>query len=141
MKAHIGTTGNEIADVYTKQGTKSDNIDIQVKLPPKFIKNLIHKDIKVKWQHSWSTSEKGREVFEIFPLVSAKRLHGNFFLNQIITGLGVIASYQSRFFKATDICSCGPMKEDRHHIIFVCNKWNDIRGTYFPSRYKTLTLK
>ncbi|GIY54065.1 RNase H domain-containing protein [Caerostris extrusa] len=102
-----------MADCYAKQATKREFIDIQTKLTPKYIKNLLKQVIIRNWQLEWTTSPKGREVFAICRTVSTKRLHGNFFINQIITGHGALASYQERFFNKTNSCSCGPVIEDR----------------------------
>ncbi|GIZ04013.1 hypothetical protein CEXT_360021 [Caerostris extrusa] len=47
---------------------------------------------------------------------------------------------KSRFFNASPDCSCGTIEEDRHHIVFQCPQWADIRQKYFPSNFINLTL-
>ncbi|GIY62382.1 uncharacterized protein CEXT_513801 [Caerostris extrusa] len=107
-RAHIGIYGNELADQYAKQATSRDTIDQNMYIPIRFIKKLLKYDILTEWQTHWVNSAKGRAVFEIFDKVNPKRTLGNFFLNQIITGHGAIASYQHKFFNGSSTCSCGP---------------------------------
>ncbi|GIY01480.1 hypothetical protein CDAR_196711 [Caerostris darwini] len=92
------------------------------------------KDLSNDRQTYWQTSCKGRAVYDICPKVSTKRLHGNFYLNQIYTGHGVIASYQNKFFNKDPKCICGHVLEGRQHIIYQCSKWRKIRT---PSSQQT----
>ncbi|GIX79758.1 retrovirus-related Pol polyprotein from type-1 retrotransposable element R1 [Caerostris darwini] len=130
-RAHVGTEGNEIADLYAKEATTREEVDLPISLSFNHLKTEIAKAIKTDWQRQWSSSSKGRAVHELFPHVCLKRIHGNYFLNQIITGHGDIASYQNKFFNSSPVCSCGKETEDRHHLIFKCEIWKDIRGNTF----------
>ncbi|GIY08527.1 RNase H domain-containing protein [Caerostris darwini] len=96
------------------------------------------KDVSNEWQAYWQTSCKGRAVFEICPKVNINRLHGNFYLKPILTGHGVLASYQHKFFNKDSKCACGHVLEDRYHLIFQCSKWREIRQKYFPANFSTL---
>ncbi|GIX84322.1 uncharacterized protein CDAR_49031 [Caerostris darwini] len=140
-KAHVGTEGNEIADRYAKEATTREEVDLPICLSMKHIKSEISKAILLDWQHQWSTSSKGRAVHELCPLVCSQRIHGNYFLNQIITGHGAIASYQHKFFNSSPVCSCGREIEDRVHIIFNCEIWKHIRGKFFPKNFSNRTLQ
>ncbi|GIZ01784.1 RNase H domain-containing protein [Caerostris extrusa] len=104
-RAHIGIHGNELADQYAKQATSRDTIDQNMYIPIRFIKKLLKHDILTEWQNHWVNSAKGRAVFEIYEKINPKRTLGNFFLNQIITGHGAIASYQHKFFNGSSTCS------------------------------------
>ncbi|GIX83513.1 RNase H domain-containing protein [Caerostris darwini] len=128
-RAHIGIHGNELADQYAKQATSRDAIDQHMYIPIRFIKKLLYHDILTVWQNHWVNSAKGRAVFEIYGKANPKRILGNFFLNQIITGHGAIASYQCKFFNGSSSCSCGLSIEDRNHIIYHCSQWSTIRQT------------
>ncbi|GIY48821.1 RNase H domain-containing protein [Caerostris extrusa] len=109
-------------------------------IPIRFFKRLLQLDILTEWQTHWASSAKGRAVFEIFDKVNPKRTLGSFFLNQIITGHGAIASYQYKFFNGSSTCSCGPSIEDRNHILFHYSNWTDIKKKYFPRNYKRSPL-
>ncbi|GIY95375.1 hypothetical protein CEXT_570041 [Caerostris extrusa] len=73
----------------------------------------------------------------VCPKVNLNRLHGNYFINQIITGHGAIAIYQHKFFSSSQVCNCGKEVEDRDHIIFKCELWKEIRGKYFLITLRT----
>ncbi|GIX94876.1 hypothetical protein CDAR_41771 [Caerostris darwini] len=92
-------------------------------IPIRFIKKLLKHNVLTEWQNHWVNSAKGRAVFEIYEKINPKRTLRNFFLNQIITGHGAIASYQHKFFNGSSICSCGLFIEDRNHLIFQCINW------------------
>ncbi|GIY21222.1 RNase H domain-containing protein [Caerostris extrusa] len=96
-KAHVGTEGNERADIYAKEATTRENVDFHIGLSIKHIKTEFAKAIKTEWQLQWSSSSKGRAVHEICRHVCSQRIHGNYFLNQIITEHGALASYQHKF--------------------------------------------
>ncbi|GIY82475.1 RNase H domain-containing protein [Caerostris extrusa] len=129
-KEHVGVARNELADSYAKQATLKEDIDFHLNSTFKSIKKAAHNAIKIAWQQQWTTSVKGRAVHMLCPKVN--RLHGNYFINQIITGHGAIAIYQHKFFSSSQVCNCGKEVEDRDHIIFKCELWKEIRGKYFP---------
>ncbi|GIX71144.1 uncharacterized protein CDAR_430821 [Caerostris darwini] len=139
-RAHIGILGNELADQYAKQATSRDTIDQHMHIPIRFIKKLLKHDVLEEWQNLWANSAKGRAVFELCEKINPKRTLGNFFLNQIITGHGAIASYQHKFFNGSSTCSCGLSIEDRHNLVYQCTNWTDIRRVYFPRNFTKVKL-
>ncbi|GIX77309.1 RNase H domain-containing protein [Caerostris darwini] len=139
-KAHVGTEGNKIADFYAKQATTREEVDLPTSLSTKYIKSAISKVIKSDWQQQWTTSLKGRAVHELCPLINIQRIHGNYFLNQVITGHGAIAYYQHKFFSSSPVCSCGKEIEDRDHLIYRCENWTAIRRKFFPKNFLNRTL-
>ncbi|GIX71709.1 hypothetical protein CEXT_759841 [Caerostris extrusa] len=103
-RAHVDTAGNEAADVYAKMSTEKDSIDCHLALAKSFIKHLLLQDTLQQWQACWN-SLKGRAAFELCPVFNLKRLHGNCYINQLITGHGAKFSsksikqiYQAKFF-------------------------------------------
>ncbi|GIY00326.1 hypothetical protein CEXT_145141 [Caerostris extrusa] len=74
-------------------------------------------------RHCWRHFKR-RDVFALFQNVNIKRVQGDFFLNQIITGHGTIGAYQARLFltKIPPVC-VGYSFEDRSHIIYDCPEW------------------
>ncbi|GIX76558.1 hypothetical protein CDAR_500011, partial [Caerostris darwini] len=139
-RAHVGTAGNEAADVYAKMSTHKDILDCHFPLAKSHLKHLILNDIMHQWQVAWSSSSKGREVFDLCPVVSLKRIHGNFYLNQLITGHGALAHYQERFFHKGDVCLCGKAVEDRLHLVYNCERWQDIHLKCFPANFRQQSL-
>ncbi|GIY12459.1 hypothetical protein CEXT_179301 [Caerostris extrusa] len=67
--------------------------------------------------------------------VNLNRLHGNYFINQIITGHVAIAIYQHKSFSSSPACNCGKEVEDRDHIIFKCELRKEIRGKHLPNTF------
>ncbi|GIY95028.1 uncharacterized protein CEXT_9091 [Caerostris extrusa] len=118
----------------------NSNLKSLLGLSIKHIKTELAKAIKTEWQLQWSSSSKGRAVHELCQHVCSQRIHGNYFLNQIITGHGALASYQHKFFNSSPVCSCGKEIEDRAHIIFKCEIWTDIRGRFFPKNFSSPTM-
>ncbi|GIY78339.1 hypothetical protein CDAR_494501 [Caerostris darwini] len=141
IKAHKGHLGNERADELAKSATNEPNIDCFNKIEPQTIKNLIKKDIIQEWQDRWRQSLKGRDVFHLYQNVNIKRVQGDFYLNQIITGHGTIGAYQARLFERDPSCVCGHSFEDRSHIIYDCPKWDEIRRRFSPSNHKVVKLE
>ncbi|GIX79766.1 uncharacterized protein CDAR_77401 [Caerostris darwini] len=141
IKAHFGFAGNEKADEYAKQATTKQTIDISTSINIHVVKNMLKRELMVNWQHRWESSTKGRSVYTLFPKVSTKRVQGDFFLNQLITGHGTIAIYQQRFFGKTANCQCGHPMEDIHHIIYVCPLWDSIRKKFFPRNFQSVKLE
>ncbi|GIY30851.1 hypothetical protein CDAR_466851 [Caerostris darwini] len=59
--------------------------------------------------------------------LSFRRIQGDFYLNQLITGYGAIVASEARFFGHTTPCTSGHVLEDRIHIIYDCPQWENIR--------------
>ncbi|GIY36395.1 uncharacterized protein CDAR_392761 [Caerostris darwini] len=130
--AHIGVAGNESADIHAKLGTERPIIDSYYSRPLSLLKSLLLTENLGTWQQLWSTSLKSRDVFQLCPMINLRRIHANFFINQVITGHGAIAKHQARFFGANPDCSCGTAIEDRDHIILHCPQWAEIRKIFPP---------
>ncbi|GIY87044.1 RNase H domain-containing protein, partial [Caerostris darwini] len=141
IKAHKGHLGNERADELAKSATNEPIIECFTKIDPQTIKYLINKDISQEWKDRWSHSIKGRDVYHLFQNVTIKRVQGDFYLNQIITGHGSIGAYQARLFDKDPSCMCGHSFEDRVHIIYHCPQWDEIRKRFFPKNYKEIKLE
>ncbi|GIY99113.1 uncharacterized protein CEXT_180371 [Caerostris extrusa] len=132
-RAHVDTAGNEAADAYAKLSVGNDSIDCKLELPKAILKIFLQQDTLQQWQVGWNSSLKGRAVFDLCPKVHLKRLHGNFYINQLITGHGALAQYQGKFFGKDDFCSCGKAVEDRLHLVFHCKRWQGLRDKWFSA--------
>lgn len=135
IKAHIGLQGNEEADLAAKFGTELPSINIHIGYSTRQIKTNARKITDIEWQERWDNPDaKGRHTYEIFPVVSTKRLFGDFFLNQILTNHGVWGTYQQRFFKRTAACRYCGSHQDIKHLILNCTKFKELRGTTFNQK-------
>lgn len=141
VKAHTGETYNEMVDLLAKEATKRDNIDITCRIPLIHIKKELTKDILKKWQSRWDNSDKGRAVHHIIPNINPKRLHGDFFLNQVLTEHGAFPAYMKRFFNRSDACWCRNNIGTVHHLIYDCVIMDQIRQARFPSNYREVNLQ
>lgn len=141
VKAHAGELYNEIVDQLAKEATNKDNIDVTCKIPLAHIKKELSKDIIKCWQYRWDNSDKGRAVYHLIPIVNPKRLHGDFFLNQVITEHGSFPTYMNRFFNRTDTCWCRSDIGSVHHLIYDCVLMDHIRITKFPLNFKEVNLQ
>ncbi|GIY42376.1 uncharacterized protein CDAR_596021 [Caerostris darwini] len=131
-RAHVGTAGNEAADAYAKMSTDKGSIDCHFALAKSFIKHLLLQNIMQQWQVCWNSSLKGWAVFDLCPVVSLKRLHGNFYINQLITGHGALAKYQEKIFHKDEVCPCGKAVEDNFISFFTAKDGRTFVINTFP---------
>ncbi|GIZ03766.1 hypothetical protein CEXT_179941 [Caerostris extrusa] len=114
IKAHEGFEGNEKADEYAKVATNKDSIDHISNYDIAYIKKLI-KEIVAQWQDRWSHSNKGREVFTLFPEIKTSRIQA--------LSVPVVTYWRTGI------------------ISYDCPQWNDIRLKYFPKNYQYVQLE
>ncbi|GBN33787.1 Putative protein in type-1 retrotransposable element R1DM [Araneus ventricosus] len=126
VKAHVGISGNEIADSLAKEATRRETIDINIKFSKRWLKNHFQRVIKERWQQRWEFSLKARYTYGLMPQVSTKRCFGDFYINQFLTGHGVFPVYQMRFFGKNDICHCGRDQGTITHYLYGCPTFNQI---------------
>ncbi|GBM46700.1 hypothetical protein AVEN_244146-1 [Araneus ventricosus] len=91
----------------------------------------MRKNTRQSWQILWDHSSKVIQVKSLYEKVDEKRLLGDFYLNQIITGHGAFKTYQDRSFGKSPWCFCGKDEGTVEHTIIKCDAWQDIRDTYF----------
>jgi len=125
VKAHAGTSGNELADKLAKQALGKTDLLISYNRVPKSVIKRDLEDTSVEtWQREWDKTTKGRITKDYFPKVS-ERLHTKLHLTQnfttIVTGHGNIKSYLHRF-KIIDApnCPCGNDNQTTQHILLEC---------------------
>ena len=53
VKAHVGTEGNEMADLLAKEGANRQIIDVGLPLSGAYIKEEVDYLMRVKWQDRW----------------------------------------------------------------------------------------
>ena len=92
LKAHAGTSGNELADKLAKEASGKTDLPISYnRVPKSVIKRYLEKVSVETWQREWDTTTKGRITKDYFPKV-AERLHTKIHLTQnfttMVTGHG-----------------------------------------------------
>ncbi|GIY57605.1 hypothetical protein CEXT_700561 [Caerostris extrusa] len=83
---------------------------------------------------------QGETTLLHFPTVNLKRVQGNFYLNQVITGHGSLADYQGKFFGKSSTCDCGQETENRFHLVYKCIQWTAITKKHFPRDFAMTPL-
>ncbi|GBN17816.1 hypothetical protein AVEN_177475-1 [Araneus ventricosus] len=68
IKAHVGYSGNEAADVLSKKATQ-EGIPTYIQVPRNHIKSLLQKESIIRWQNEWDNGETGRSVYNVLPKV------------------------------------------------------------------------
>jgi tubulin alpha len=122
VKAHAGTSGNELADKLAKEATGKKDLPITYnRVPKSVIKRDLENTSAETWQGEWNQTTKGRITKAYFPKV-AERLHTKIHLTQnfttMVTGHGNIKSYLYRFkiIDAPD-CPSGNDNQTTEHIL------------------------
>jgi hypothetical protein len=125
VKAHAGTSGNELADKLAKEASGKTDLPISyIRVPKSVIKRELEDTSVEIWQREWDKTTKGRIKKDYFPKV-AERLQTKIHLTQnfttMATGHGNIKLYLYRF-KITDApnCPCGNDNQTTEHILFEC---------------------
>jgi len=122
VKAHVGISGNEMADSLAKQAASSNfqGPYINVPMSKSYIKSLVSKFILEKWQSSWNNSEKGRHTFLFLPKVSTSHVYNNFCINMFLTNRGPFPAFLHSIGKLnTPNCVCSGIG-DAMHYVFHC---------------------
>lgn len=128
VRGHIGTLGNERADLLAKSAAASQQNYSYSKSPASYVKAQIGNLIIRRWNDEWVQSTKGAITKELFfPTVhkrlQAKHFSPSFILTQFLTGHGKFGSYFMRFNVITDrnhVCRCQLSPETVKHVLFDC---------------------
>ncbi|GBL80566.1 hypothetical protein AVEN_225257-1 [Araneus ventricosus] len=68
IRAHVGSSGNEAADVLAKKATQ-EGIPTYIPAPRNHIKSLLQKKSIICWQKEWDNGETVRSVHNVLPKV------------------------------------------------------------------------
>jgi hypothetical protein len=138
VKAHTGTSGNELADKLAKEALGKTDLPISYKRVPKKKKKRDLENTSMEtWQGEWDTTTKGRITKDYFPKVE-ERLHTKIHLTQnfttMVTDHGNIKSYLHRFkiINAPN-CPCGNDNQTTEHILLKCAIFHEDRERLITS--------
>ncbi|GBN70713.1 Putative protein in type-1 retrotransposable element R1DM [Araneus ventricosus] len=128
VKAHVGTAGNEMADLEAKHATTKAQPDQILLRPLSHINSELKAELLSQWQDRWILAINGRTTAEFFPQVALSPHFFNRRILQILTGHGRFPSYFHRFaLMDHDLCECG-QRGDVFHYLRNCPRTGDLRS-------------
>ncbi|GBL76055.1 hypothetical protein AVEN_234363-1 [Araneus ventricosus] len=109
IKAHVGYSANEAADVLAKKATQ-EGIPTFIPAPRNHIKNLLQKESIIRWQKEWDNGETDRSVHNVLPKVKTTPTPWQRPEIMFVTGHGSFPTYLKRFnIRSSDSCGCGKL--------------------------------
>ncbi|GBO01829.1 hypothetical protein AVEN_255447-1 [Araneus ventricosus] len=115
IRAHVGYSGNEAADVLAKKATR-EGIPTYIPAPRNHIKSLLQKESIIRWQKEWDNGETGRSVHNVLPKVKTTPTPGQRPEIMFVTGHGPFPTYLKRFnIRSSDSCGCGNLGNPLHY--------------------------
>ena len=130
IRAHVGHTGNELADHLARTGSETKTLDCYptIPVPKSFISLKLKDHFMARWQKVW-TAKGPRQSKIFFPEVSGgktKKLvkwskQNLNLLIQIGTGHALVAHHISKWTEVEDKCQiCEEGEESTPHLFFQC---------------------
>ncbi|GBO14057.1 hypothetical protein AVEN_4756-1 [Araneus ventricosus] len=115
IKAHVGYSGNEAADVLAKKATQ-EGIPTFIPAPRNHIKSLLQKESIIRWQKEWDNGETGNSVHNVLPKVKTTSTPWQRPEIMFVTGHGPFPTYLKRFnIRSSDSCGCGKLGNPLHY--------------------------
>lgn len=139
-RAHVGTSGNEAADVMAKCGTELDNITHSVGLSYRCCRRELERRSLTVWQNRWTCLDSQNSALSLIPWVSRKRNWSDHFLTQFITGHGKFPAYYHRFLNKFPLCICGAASAGPLHYLVDCPELNNYRYNNLPRNLEEILL-
>lgn len=108
-KAHVGTEGNERADLLAKNAATYNSYNEQISLPILIsaIKKFFYNKIISDWQAYWSGSTKGRQTYEILNKDNPDFISPGTIIPNFLSGHGSFPTFLKKLGKRkNDKCLC-----------------------------------
>lgn len=123
IKAHAGIDGNERADQLAKSVLLDNQFDeyIDVLYPVSLVNRHFKNKLLTDWQEYWSTSDKGRDTYEVLNKVDVDFVCTHRLIIYFISGHGSFPSFLYKIGKLnSDRCPCGSRGTPIHYIFGKC---------------------
>ncbi|GBM06992.1 hypothetical protein AVEN_125227-1 [Araneus ventricosus] len=140
VKARKGQWGNERADFLAKSTTEKDLLDVEFFQSTRQLINASNQNMRENWQARWLDSRKGIWTKTFYEKVDTKRICGDFYFNQVLSGHGVFGLFHASMFGKPAECQRGQIIESVSHVILECELWRDLRSER-PKNWKNKDLK
>ncbi len=133
VPAHVGITGNEMADRLAKRALTKENVEVQVNVSKAEVKCIIWGKINKTWQYRWDREEKGRHLYQIQRNVKEDRVgRGNRREEAVMTRLRLGHFSLNKTLKMigkhqTGLCEGCREEESVEHIIMTCKRYETQR--------------
>ena len=127
VKAHVGVTGNEKADVLAKEATLRRTTPVLDVFPLSYAKNIIRQQTTEEWNRRYTTSDTGSTTRSFLPSIyHSKELHKylepSFAMSQILSGHAFNLAYLKRFnISSVNVCGCDKTSvQTINHLLYEC---------------------
>jgi ribonuclease HI len=146
VKAHVGISGNESADLLAKRATQMNQTDPKLPTAPIHIRNTIAKFSNANWNTYWNGRGDCRQTKLWFPSPNHKesnnilRLNRQDFglLTRWLTGHCFLARHESIINNEDPICNkCFMEDQTPWHLLRDCPATRPIRSHIPPNQWNT----
>jgi len=141
-KAHVGISGNELADTLEKEVATKLDIEVGYNRVTKSVVKRELQDRSVdKWQTEWNQSTKGKITKDYFPIVAERikmEITTTHKFTTMVTGHGKINAYLYRFkIYKTSTFACGEAHQTTDNVLYkrdlIKTKGDSLRSTISKS--------
>ena len=143
IKAHVGHTGNELADKLAKEGTIAESIT-EIRTPGIIIKNKLKDEFIARWNEDWQQYKHARQTKQFITEHNAVRSKEFYKLSRIKLGtiVRVITGHNNLGYHMSKMVPgfgggcrfCEETTETFVHFLTDCPKFSEVRGDTFLTR-------
>lgn len=135
IKAHVGHTGNERADVLAKEAASSRQRIYFDMFPLTYAKRIIRNKFLKQWNDRYVNGTTATVTKKFLPTIYQRRYLDqtdiDFHTSQILTGHGAFRQYLYRFkLSSSSVCYCGAEEQTVDHVLRYCNGTVEKRTEY-----------
>lgn len=136
VPAHIGVTGNEVADKLAKKALDKREVDVKVPMGKKEAKSILKRKLMNKWRIRWDSSSTGRWCYSITQTVGRIHCQGRNRKEVLLSRLrlghtGLNSTLAIMGLHENGLCDVCGVSENVCHILFICSKYNIFRDVLF----------